>query len=131
MSNSAPTNSELKILKQLWRGGPLTAGALHEQLNPNSEVVYTTTLKLLQNMLAKGLVKRNEDFRQHTYRSAVPEERTLNGVVRRWVDTVFNGSAVDLAMRALKLKRVTKEELSTLREFVSRWNIVPQRGKKV
>jgi BlaI family penicillinase repressor len=120
MPTSPPTEAELNILKVLWRRGPGTVRDVHEELYRNTKVGYTTTLKLLQNMFAKGLVKRNEQERQHVYSAAVSEQRTLNDVVRRWADNTFAGSPVALAMRALDVKRVTREELASLKALVSR-----------
>jgi BlaI family penicillinase repressor len=114
-----PTEAELNILKVLWRRGPSTVRDVHEDLSQSAETGYTTTLKLLQNMFAKGLVKRNEEQRQHVYRAAVSEQRTLNDLLRRWVDT-FGGSPAALAMRALDLKRVTPKELESLKAMIAR-----------
>lgn len=114
-----PTEAELNVLKVLWRRGPSTVRDVHEDLYQNTEIGYTTTLKLLQNMFAKGLVKRNEEQRQHVYAAAVNEERTLNKLVRRWVDQ-FGGSPAALAIRALDAKRVSREELESLKAMISR-----------
>jgi hypothetical protein len=48
------------------------------------------------------------------------EQRTLNNLVRRWADNTFAGSPVALAMRALDVKRVTREELASLKALISR-----------
>ena len=115
-----PTETELNVLRVLWQRGPSTVRAVHEDLYRHTGVGYTTTLKLLQNMFAKGLVKRNEEQRQHVYSAAVSEQRTLNELVRRWVDRTFGGSPAALAMRALDLKRVTRQELDSLKAQISR-----------
>jgi predicted transcriptional regulator len=120
MPARAPTDAELKVLKLLWQRGPGTVRKIHEELYRNTEVGYTTTLKLLQNMFAKGLVKRNEKERQHVYSAAVSEQRTLNEVVRRWVESTFAGSPVALAMRALDVRRVTPDELASLKDAIAR-----------
>jgi predicted transcriptional regulator len=120
MPTPPPTEAELNVLKVLWKRGPSTVRNVHEELYRNTEVGYTTTLKLLQNMFAKGLAKRNEGQRQHVYSAAVSEQRTLNELVQRWVDNTFAGSPAALAMRALDLKRVTREELASLKALVSR-----------
>src|SRR3984893_1138920 len=83
MPTPPPTEAELNVLKVLWQRGPSTVRSVHEELYRNTEVGYTTTLKLLQNMFAKGLVRRNEESRQHVYLAAVSEQRTLNELVRR------------------------------------------------
>jgi predicted transcriptional regulator len=120
MPTPPPTDAELNVLKVLWRSGPSTVRKVHEELYRNTEVGYTTTLKLLQNMFAKGLVKRNDEQRQHVYAPAVSERRTLDRLVRRWVDNTFAGSTTALAMRALDLKRVTRQELSSLKALIAR-----------
>jgi len=120
MSVPTPTEAELNILKILWGDGPATVREVHDQLYRNTDIGYTTTLKLLQNMFAKGLVRRNEKQRQHVYTAAVSRERTLGGIVRRWVDSTFAGSPAALAMCALEGTRVSKDELNSLRELVAR-----------
>ena len=67
-----PTDSELAILRVLWRLGPATVRAVHDELNRAEETGYTTVLKLLQIMTEKGLVKRDESDRSHIYRTAFP-----------------------------------------------------------
>jgi predicted transcriptional regulator len=120
MPAPAPTEAELKVLKVLWRHGPATVREVHDELYRNTDVGYTTTLKLLQNMFAKGLVRRNEKQRQHVYTAAVSRERTLGALVRGWVDSTFAGSPAALAMCALDGTRVSSEELRSLKEMISR-----------
>lgn len=119
-ATAQPTETELNVLRVLWRRGPSTVRHVHEDLYHQTDVGYTTTLKLLQNMFSKGLVKRNEKQRQHVYRAAVSEHRTLNELVRRWVDHTFGGSPAALAMRALDLKGVNREELESLKSQIAR-----------
>jgi BlaI family penicillinase repressor len=57
---SEPTKAELDILTVLWKTGPSTVRAVHEQLNAFKEVNYTTTLKQMQLMAERGFLKRDE-----------------------------------------------------------------------
>ena len=97
-----PTNAELAILRVLWRDGPRTVREVHEAIYRDTGVGYTSALKLMQNMLAKGLVTRVDDARQHVYAAAVRERPTLNRLVGGWIDTAFSGSSLALAMQALE-----------------------------
>jgi BlaI family transcriptional regulator, penicillinase repressor len=54
-----PTDAELEVMQVLWEKGPSTVRTVHEELTKNRPVVYTTTLKVLQNMTEKGLVIRS------------------------------------------------------------------------
>ena len=74
MSKRKPTEAELAILQVLWRLGPSTVRQVHEVLNPDKETGYTTTLKMMQVMLDKGLLLRDESRRPQVYRPAISEE---------------------------------------------------------
>ena len=111
-----PTEAELDILRVLWTEGPSTVRAVHEELPGTTG--YTTTLKLLQNMHAKALVRRDETERQHVYSAAVDETTAINALVTRLVDRMFNGSSVALALRALGNRPVSAQELESLKRAI-------------
>src|SRR5437899_6128611 len=73
-----PTASELEILRVLWARGPSTVREVHEALSEKKSLGYTTVLKLLQIMTAKGTVRRDEGQRAHVYEACQPrsEEHT-------------------------------------------------------
>ncbi|MBW8759823.1 MAG: BlaI/MecI/CopY family transcriptional regulator, partial [Burkholderiales bacterium] len=62
-----PTAAELAILRVLWRDGPSTVRDVHAAVYADTDTGYTSALKLMQNMLAKGLLTRTDDARQHVY----------------------------------------------------------------
>ena len=118
MKTSVPTAAELAILRVLWRDGPSTVRDVHEAVYGDTETGYTSALKLMQNMLAKGLVTRAEDARQHVYAAAVSERPTLNRLVRGWMDSAFAGSSLALAMQALDARPLPPEELAQLKAMI-------------
>jgi BlaI family transcriptional regulator, penicillinase repressor len=115
---SRPTEAELTILKTLWRLGPSTVREVWARLSPDQQTGYTTTLKLLQIMLEKGLVKRNDDTRSHVYEAAVSEDQTQRQVVRQVLERLFAGSARNLVMQALAVKKASPEELDEIRRLL-------------
>lgn len=118
MKAITPTAAELAILRVLWRNGPCTVRDVHAAVYGDTRIGYTSALKLMQNMLAKGLVTRTEDARQHVYAAAVSERRTLNRVVSGWMDNVFDGSSLALAMQALDARPVAADELAELKAII-------------
>jgi BlaI family transcriptional regulator, penicillinase repressor len=120
MKTVAPTAAELAILRVLWQKGPSTVRDVHETVYAETRTGYTSALKLLQNMLAKGLVTRVEDSRQHVYAAAVSERPTLNQLVSGWMDTAFSGSSLALAMQALEARPVAPEELAQLKAMIDK-----------
>jgi BlaI family transcriptional regulator, penicillinase repressor len=113
-----PTAAELEILRVLWRNGPSTVNQVQPALERGHRVAYTTVLKLLQIMLEKGLVRRDESSRPHVFRAAVPEEQVKRRLVTDLLDRAFEGSAMSLVMQALAAKRATPEEVRQLRELL-------------
>jgi len=110
-----PTAAELEILHVLWTRGPSTVREVHDELNSQKPTGYTTTLKLLQIMAEKDLVRRDEKQRAHIYQARIPREQTQSQLVSNLVDKVFGGSASRLVMHALSTKRATPAELAEIR----------------
>lgn len=115
-----PTDGELAILRVLWKRGPSTVRQVHDELAEHSKVGYTTILKLLQIMMEKGLVARDESARTHVYRARLPEDQTQRQLVRDLLDRAFAGSARKLIMQALSVKKASPEELTAIRELLDR-----------
>jgi len=113
-----PTDRELAILGVLWERGPSTVREVHEALDRDGQTGYTTTLKLMQIMVEKGLLVRDDDGRRHVYRPALSEEKTQKQLVRNLLDRVFAGSAEKLVMRALSARKVSPDELKRIREML-------------
>ena len=104
MSNSRiikPTESELEILQILWTKGLATVREVHEELAKTKDVGYTTTLKLMQIMHEKGLVKRDDSMRTHIYQAAVNKEKTQRHLLSKMIDSLFGGSPTQLVIQAL------------------------------
>jgi predicted transcriptional regulator len=113
-----PTASELEILQVLWTRGPSTVREVHESLHEKKDLGYTTVLKLLQIMTAKGTVRRNEDQRAHVYEACQPAEKTKRQLAGDVLQRVFEGSASQLMLHALEGHRTSKKELEELRRLL-------------
>ena len=114
-----PTKSELEILQVLWQHGPSTVRFVNDQLNEmKREVQYTSTLKLMQIMVEKGLLVRDESQMKHVYSAAAEESKTKSYLLDRFVDSMYNGSASQLMMQLLGNKKTSKKELDQIRELI-------------
>jgi predicted transcriptional regulator len=117
-SQPRPTDAELAILGVLWTRGASTVRQVHEALADTRETGYTTTLKLMQIMAEKGLVKRNETARTHVYSAVAGEEQTQQQLVKDLVDRAFGGSAAQLVLRALSAEGATDAEVKEIRKLI-------------
>jgi len=117
-SPQKPTAAELQILQVLWERGPSTVREVHEALQEEKALGYTTVLKLMQIMTTKGLVRRDENQRAHVYEAQQPAEKTKRQFAADVLQRVFDGSARELMLHALASQRSTRQEIEELRNLL-------------
>jgi len=115
-----PTESELEILQFLWEFGPMTVRELNDQLNKQRRVGYTTSLKMMQIMIEKGLLTRDTAQRSHVYAPALLPDDVQSNMLDHVLKTVFRGDRSKLVLQALGNHEVTPEELSELKAIISK-----------
>jgi BlaI family penicillinase repressor len=115
-----PTKSELEILQVLWEIGPSTVRAVNDEMLKIKDVNYTTTLKLMQIMAEKGILKRDESQMKHIYHVADEEQKVKGQLLERFVDTLYKGSASKLVMQLLGNNKTSKQELEAIKDLLSK-----------
>ena len=117
-----PTETELEILRVLWQQGPNTVRDVHNILNREreTEVGYSTTLKMFQVMTQKGLIERDETVRPQIYSTRVPQEQTQKQLVKDLLNRAFGGSVRQMVMHALSEKEASDEELEQLEQLLDK-----------
>lgn len=111
-----PTAGELRILRALWQRGPSTVRDLLDGMPKATG--YTTVLKLLQIMLEKGMVRRDEARRPHVWEAAFARDQTRTQIVRSVIDGAFDGSAGSLVLHALQQHEISAAELEQIRALL-------------
>lgn len=125
-----PTKSELEILQVLWKHGPSPVRFVMGELNKIRELNYTATLKLMQLMVDKGLLKRDESKMQHVYYAVDDEKQVKAHLLDKFLDNVYDGSATTLMMQLAGNKRTRPEELSQMRELLEKLEKDNNQGHK-
>ena len=115
-----PSEAELRILHVLWSRDGCTVRDVHDVLHADDGTGYTTALKFLQVMHAKGLVERDDSQRAHVYRAAVSKERTQKKFLVDLVQRVFEGSSSQLVLHALGSQRASRDELREIRTLLNK-----------
>ena len=116
-----PTEAELAILAVLWQRGRATVREVFEALYQRDGGHYTTALKLMQVMHAKGLVQRDDRQRVHVFRAAVTREAARNKLLGPIVDRLFSGKSVDLVLSVLGTGAAPgPDEIARVRELLDR-----------
>lgn len=120
-----PTEKELEILQILWKKGPAAVKDVHESMGGNRQNGYTTILKLMQIMHEKGLVTRQKHGKLHLYQAVASQDYTRQFIIDKMIQTVFQGSAMQLVMSALGNNKSSREELLEIKRYVEKL----ERGK--
>ena len=116
----------MEILQVLWEHQPCSVKLVHEQISRQRQVGYTTTLKQMQRMLDKGLVKRSEgQGKSHVYRAAESVDSIRGTLFDGLLTRVFGNSVSDLVLHALGSEKTSDEELDKIREFLDRMEQQP------
>lgn len=117
-SNVHITESELEILGLLWERKRATVREVHEALGAERSTGYTSTLKQMQVMLDKGLLKRDDSQRQHVYLPAVDKKKAQRRFTDKLMRNVFGGSPAQLVLHALSQYKTSAEELDEIRRMI-------------
>jgi predicted transcriptional regulator len=114
-----PTESELEILQVLWERDKASVREVHEELLVSKDVGYTTTLKLMQIMYEKGLVKRDDSFKTHIYQASVSKEKTQKHLLGKMINNLFGGSPAELVLQALGNHKASPAELEEIQQLLN------------
>ena len=114
-----PSDAEFGILTVLWRCGPSTVGEVHKALAKDTG--YTSTLKQMQVMHEKGLLRRDERYRSHVYEAAITREEAQARFAGDLMHRVFDGSVKNLVLGALTAQRASAEDLAEIRRMFDRF----------
>jgi BlaI family penicillinase repressor len=119
-----PTEAELEILTVLWSRGPSTVRDVQDAIEAKARrkpTQYTTVLKMLQIMVEKRLVERNEEARAHVYQASRPREWTQRQIAGDLLERAFGGSAKSLVVGALSARKTSREDLAEIRKLLDEY----------
>src|ERR1700722_12641315 len=115
-----PTRAQLEILQVLWKNGPSTVRFVNDQLNQQKESLsYTSTLKLMQIMHEKGMLRRDESSMTHVYSTQLEEGRTKGIVLKKFVDAMYNGSTKSLILELLGNQKATGKQWDKIKDLLN------------
>jgi BlaI family transcriptional regulator, penicillinase repressor len=123
-AKTVPTDQELEILKVIWQLGPSTVREVHRELLKHRKIAYTTVLTMMGILERKGHLKRSAGDRAYLYRAAKPQAQVTGGMVKEFVNRVFNGSTRPLLVHLVEDQGISPEELAEIQRLMR------ERGKK-
>jgi BlaI family penicillinase repressor len=121
-SRPHPAELELRILKILWREGPLLVRDVRNHLAEGGrDLAHTTIVTTLNTMVGKRFVKRTRKLNAYIFEARVGEEEVSRGMLTEFADRVFGGAVDQLVVRALEAKGIPQDELDKIEKLLDEY----------
>ena len=114
------TEQELEIMKIVWETDRATVRDVYETMLKKRHVAYTTVMTMMKILERKGYLKKSQEERAYVYRPSEPKQSVIRGMVRDFVNRVFNGSAEPLLVHLVEEKGFTEKELAEIAKLARR-----------
>jgi BlaI family transcriptional regulator, penicillinase repressor len=105
------TAQELAVMKIVWRREKVTVRDVYEELLQRRKIAYTTAMSALKTLEQKGYLRARQQDRAYVYQATQPQQQVIRGMVREFVERVFNGSARPLVAHLIEDDRISDADL--------------------
>ena len=107
-------------MKVVWDRGQATVRDVYEALLERRKVAYTTVMTMMKILERKGQLKKSQAELAYLYQPARPRKQVVAGMVREFLNRVFNGSAEPLLAHLVEEKQVSEEDLKEIARMLRR-----------
>jgi BlaI family penicillinase repressor len=108
------TPQELAIMKVVWDLNAATVRDVYERLRTHRDVAYTTVMTMMKILEQKGYVTKDRADRAFVYRPARPRQQVLGGMVREFIDRVFDGASKPMLLHLVRQTKLSDKERKAL-----------------
>jgi BlaI family penicillinase repressor len=112
------TPQELEIMKVVWRLEKSTVRAVYEELRQDRSIAYTTVMTMMNILEQKGFLSKKADERSFVYAAKEPQERVVGGMVKEFVDRVFNGAAQPLLLHLVQERKLSASDVAAIERLL-------------
>ena len=114
------TDQELEIMKIVWDRDRTTVRDVYEALLERRKIAYTTVMTMMNILEQKGYLRKSQEDRAYLYRPAKPKNQVIKGMVREFVNRVFNGSAEPLLVHLIEDSKLSGKDLDEITRMMGK-----------
>jgi BlaI family penicillinase repressor len=114
------TGQELELMKIVWQREAVTVRDVYEELLERRKIAYTTVMTGLKTLEQKGYLRATQQDRAYLYTPTKPKSQVIRGMVREFVDRVFNGSAEPLLVHLLEDNQLSESDLREISRMMGK-----------
>ncbi len=107
-------------MKIVWAREVATVRDVYEALLERRKIAYTTVMTMMKILEQKKYLLKTQEDRAHIYRPAKPKNQVIKGMVREFVNRVFNGSAEPLLVHLIEDRRLSRKDLEEIAHMIRR-----------
>ena len=107
-------------MKIIWEQDRATVRDVYEALLERRKIAYTTVMTMMNILEQKKYLRKSAEDRAYVYRPAKPKKQVIQGMVREFVDRVFNGSAEPLLVHLMEDRKLSNKDLDELRRMIGK-----------
>ena len=101
-------------MKLVWQREDVTVRDIYEALLRRRKIAYTTVMTVMNTLETKGYLRKRRQDRAFIYRPTRPRNQVIGGMIREFIDRVFNGSAEPLLVHLVKDRRISEKDLQKI-----------------
>jgi len=107
--------AEWTIMQALWRGGPLSATEVYEEVSKQCAWHPKTVRTLLGRLIRKGAVRREKRGGVYRFAASVAEETCIREEGRSFLERCFGGRLHPMLAYFLEHEDLSAEDIEALR----------------
>ena len=105
-------------MKLVWQRERATVRDVYEALLEHRKIAYTTVMTTMKTLETKGYLKKRRQDRAFIYRPTHAKNQVIGGMIREFIDRVFNGSAEPLLVHLVKTRHIREKDLQTMARMI-------------
>ena len=111
-------DSELKVMDVLWKEGDKTAKQISDILKEEIGWNMNTTYTVIKKCIEKGAIERQEP--KFFCKALITREQIQKAETNELINKLFDGSKMQFFSAFLSEDKLSKEEISELKELVNK-----------
>lgn len=104
-------------MKLVWERERTTVREIYEALLEKRKVAYTTVMTMMKILEEKKYLTKTLVDRAYVYKPAQPKSLVIGGMVREFVNRVFNGAAEPLLVHLVQEHKLSAKDLKEIVEL--------------
>lgn len=110
--------TEMEVLHHVWDLGEATVADVRERILDEREVAYTTIMTVMKKLADKGYLQYHKEGRTYVYAPAQEPNKVQHSLLRRLMESVFEGSPMALVQTLVQHEDLSDEERAEIRQMI-------------